>query len=55
LFIRKVSGNQYEMEIEGDVKIISESEVPPEIRAKALYSQKTDITQEAREVGVLRV
>jgi hypothetical protein len=51
LFIRKLSGGKQELKIEEETRIVDESEVPEEIRAKS--SQFRDITSVAKQKGVL--
>lgn len=51
MFIRKYNSNQQIVTIESETRIVSESEVPEEIRARVY--QDVDITQKAKQLGVL--
>lgn len=51
MFIKKYSSNQQIITIESETRIVSESEVPEEIRARTY--QDVDITQKAKQLGVL--
>ncbi|SFM40296.1 hypothetical protein SAMN03159341_13117 [Paenibacillus sp. 1_12] len=51
MFIRKYSSNQQIITIESDTRIVSENEVPEEIRARTY--QDVDITQKAKQLGIL--
>ncbi|WP_214626512.1 hypothetical protein [Paenibacillus agaridevorans] len=49
--IRKYSSHQQIITIESETRIVPESEVPEEIRARTY--QDVDITQKAKQLGVL--
>lgn len=53
MYIRKYSSHQQIITIESETRIVSESEVPEEIRART-YENK-DITQKAKQLGVLQI
>lgn len=54
LRMKRLSDNQYQMEIEGETRIVDESAVPEEIRQK-VRKYSTDVTMEARQIGMLKI
>ncbi|AHA31529.1 hypothetical protein [Exiguobacterium sp. MH3] len=54
LRMKRVSSSEYEMEIEGETRIVDESAVPEEIRRK-VRKYSTDVTMEARQIGMLKI
>jgi len=52
--MKRVSSSEYEMEIEGETRIVDESAVPEEIRRK-VRKYSTDVTMEARQIGMLKI
>ncbi|WP_274362824.1 hypothetical protein [Paenibacillus thermotolerans] len=53
MYIRKYNNRQQIITIESETRIVDESEVPEEIRART-YENK-DITQKAKQLGVLQL
>lgn len=54
LRMKRISDSQYQMEIEGETRIVDESAVPLEIRQK-VRKYSTDVTMEARQIGMLEI
>ena len=52
LRMKRVFSSEYEMEIEGETRIVDESTVPEENRRK-VRKYSTDITMEARQIGII--
>ncbi|MGQ7890632.1 hypothetical protein [Paenibacillus sp. WC2504] len=53
MYIRKLSGGKQIITIESETRIVDESEVPDEIRARS--TQNIDITQRAKQLRVLQL